>query len=173
MQRIWISIGSNIEPQTHIREALKLLDSTFGPGTVSPVYLSPAEGFDGPPFLNLVAGYDTPLKVEQVIKALASMEDNLGRVRTAEKFNSRTVDLDLLTYGNQVLNVGGKVIPRDEILEYAFVLKPLADVAPDERHPQTGETYAELWDSFTGDREQPSLVSLDEHSQTATSKETS
>ncbi len=146
MTRAWISIGSNIEPEANLRAALALLEERFGPLVASPVYRTPAEGFQGADFLNLVVGIDTDEPPEMVRAALRAIEDAQGRVRGAEKFSSRTLDLDLLTWGDRVAPELG--IPRDEILEYAFVLRPLADVAPNERHPVVGRTYAELWEAF-------------------------
>jgi 2-amino-4-hydroxy-6-hydroxymethyldihydropteridine diphosphokinase len=146
MPRAWISLGSNIEPRANLRAALKLLGSRFGPLVVSPVYRSPAEGFEGDDFLNLVVGIDTDQSLPEVRAALREIENARGRVRGAEKFSARTLDLDLLTWGELV--DADRNLPRDEILEYAFVLRPLADVATDERHPVTGKSYAELWRDF-------------------------
>ncbi len=146
MTRAWISIGSNIEPEENVRSALTLLEARYGPLVVSPVYRTPAEGFEGDDFLNLVVGIDTNEPPDMVRRALRQMEDARGRVRGSEKFSARTLDLDLLTWGDRV--DAGLGLPRGEILEYAFVLRPLAEVAPEERHPLTGKTYAELWEDF-------------------------
>ena len=125
MPRVWISVGSNIERETHIRAALDDLRARFGELIVSPVYETPAVGFAGEPFLNLVVGVDSerpPAELHELMR-----------------------ELDVLTYGDAVTDDGGKALPRDEILEYAFVLAPLADVAGAELHPQRRETYAALW----------------------------
>jgi 2-amino-4-hydroxy-6-hydroxymethyldihydropteridine diphosphokinase len=105
-------------------------------------------GFAGRPFLNLVAGFETHEPVGAINSALRAIEDALGRVRGPEKFAPRTLDLDLLTYGDVVGEVDGCALPRDEILRYAFVLGPLAEIAGDERYPPTGETYRALWAGF-------------------------
>ncbi|KHF24088.1 2-amino-4-hydroxy-6-hydroxymethyldihydropteridine diphosphokinase [Solemya velum gill symbiont] len=149
MSRIWLSIGSNIERELHITEALSQLESELGKAILSPYYESPAEGFEGPDFINLVAGYDTDKRPAELIKLFNSIESGLGRTRTEKKFSSRTIDIDLLTYGDQVIEVMGKQLPRDDILKYSFVLKPLADVAADEVHVLTGKTYQQHWDEFT------------------------
>jgi len=146
MTRAWISLGSNIEPEENLRAALVLLEARFGPLVVSPVYRTAAEGFEGDDFLNLVVGIDTGEPLHEVRGALRAIEEARGRVRGSEKFSSRTLDLDLLTWNELVDPALG--LPRDEILEYAFVLGPLADVAPDERHPVAGRTYGELWRAF-------------------------
>ena len=150
MPQVWVSIGSNIEREKHVRAALAALRARFGELIVSPVYETPAEGFAGDPFYNLVAGFDTELTPTQLHEALREIEAANGRVRGAEKFSARTLDIDALTYGDSVTDEGGKVLPRDEILKYAFVLKPLMDVAGQQRHPELGVSYAELWARFDG-----------------------
>jgi 2-amino-4-hydroxy-6-hydroxymethyldihydropteridine diphosphokinase len=146
--RAWVSIGSNQARERSVRGAVAALAERFGPLVLSRVYESEAVGFEGAPFLNLVAGLDTDASVGEINAALREIEDAFGRVRGPEKFAPRTLDLDLLTYGDAVGTIDGCALPRDEILRYAFVLGPLAEVAPEEIHPQTGRTYRELWDAF-------------------------
>ncbi|WP_462321302.1 2-amino-4-hydroxy-6-hydroxymethyldihydropteridine diphosphokinase [Halochromatium sp.] len=145
VRRCWISLGSNLERETSIRGGIQGLRQAFGALILSPVYETEAEGFDGQPFLNLVAGIETALKVGEIRAVLRRIEAEHGRERGGERFAPRTLDLDLLTYGDCAGEIDGYLIPRDEILRYAFVLCPLADVAPDERHPTDGRRYAELW----------------------------
>jgi len=76
------------------------------------------------------------------------MEERHGRSRTSQKFSSRTLDVDLILYGDTVLDEPNLRLPRDEITRYAFVLEPLAEIAPDLRHPVIGATYRELWADF-------------------------
>ena len=146
MPRAWLSIGSNQDPARNVREAVARLRAAFGRVAVSPVYESEAVGFAGEPFYNLVAGIDTDLPVAELRRALRAIEDAQGRVRGPDKFASRTLDIDLLTYGDARQPAEG--LPRGEILEYAFVLGPLADVAPNERHPTAGQRYGDLWAAF-------------------------
>ncbi len=146
--RAWLSLGSNIDPQRKIPEALAALRERFGELMVSPVYESEAVGFSGDNFHNLVVGIETRLPAHELVRALRRIEEAHGRVRETEKFTSRTLDIDLLTYGDHVINEGGVQVPRDEILRYAFVLLPLSEVAPDERHPIDGRSYRELWAGF-------------------------
>lgn len=151
MTRAWISAGSNVDPELNIRRAIEQLRARFGELVLSPLYQTRAEGFEGDDFLNLVVGVDTELPPEEVRGQLCRIEDRQGRVRQQNKFAPRTLDLDLLTWGDLVDSAQN--LPRDEILRYAFVLKPLADVAPLERHPLTGQTYQQHWERFSGDRE--------------------
>ncbi len=146
----WISAGSNMQPEKNLRAAVVQLREQFGRLRLSPVYQTVAEGFDGDDFLNAVIGIETNKTQQEVRQLLRHIEDRQGRVRQAQKFSSRTLDLDLLTWGAEVDRKKG--IPRDEILEYAFVLKPLADVAGDELHPELGISYGRLWQQFAGRR---------------------
>lgn len=148
MAWVWLSIGSNIDRERYIRGAVQALREQFGELVLSSVYETPSEGFDGDPFYNLVAGFETILPPEQLHPMLRAIEDAHDRERTGPKFSARTLDIDLLTYGDEITDRGGKALPRDEILKYGFVLGPLAEVAPDEIHPQAGRSYAELWADF-------------------------
>jgi len=153
MARVYVSIGSNIEPHRHVRRALEQLERQFGSLVISPIYRTRAMGFEGDDFLNLVIGMDTALPPLELAERLRALESREGRLRGAEKFSSRTLDLDILTYGDQRIRDGRLVLPRREITRYAFVLRPLADVAPDAVHPELGKTYHELWATFD-DRQQ-------------------
>lgn len=152
MARVHISIGSNIEREKSVRAALDALHGWFGELTLSPVYESEAVGFDGEPFLNLVVGVDTTLTVQELSLRFKQLEADNGRRRDVAKFSGRTLDLDILTYDDHVGQVDGVELPRGEILKNAFVLKPLADIAPDERHPVCGITYSGLWQSYNRDQ---------------------
>jgi 2-amino-4-hydroxy-6-hydroxymethyldihydropteridine diphosphokinase len=145
MTRAWLSLGSNVEREKHIRAALRALRGRFGSIVVSPVYDSAAVGFAGAAFLNLVVGIDTDMGVGELAAWLRALEDANGRVRErGRQFNDRTLDIDILTYGNACGIHDGIELPRAEIVRHAFVLRPLADVAAGEKHPQLGVTYREL-----------------------------
>lgn len=154
MPKVYVSIGSNVEPERHIALALNALRGAFGAIDVSPVYRTAAMGFDGDDFLNLAVGFDTMLGVEAVDAILDRIETGAGRVRSGPRFAPRTLDLDLLLYGDMVMEQGGIRVPRREITKYAFMLRPLADLAGNERHPRDGRTFAELLAAadFTGQR---------------------
>lgn len=148
MPRIWVSLGSNIEREKHIRAAVAELERLLGPASISPVYETDAEGFEGPAFYNLVTGHETDLPAEELMRLFRQLEDELGRERGENRFDSRTMDIDLLTYGDLIGEVAGKQLPRDDITDYAFVLKPLCDLAPDEVHPVLGKSYRQMWEEF-------------------------
>lgn len=148
MTRIYISIGSNIDPAQHVRAAVAALREQFDDVALSSVYESKAVGFEGDNFYNLVAAARTERSVHHVTRALRDIEDRFGRDRNGPRFSSRTVDLDLLLYDDLVLNDGGLVLPREEIVKNAFVLQPLAEIAPQLLHPLLQHSYADLWREF-------------------------
>ncbi|RMD68317.1 MAG: 2-amino-4-hydroxy-6-hydroxymethyldihydropteridine diphosphokinase [Gammaproteobacteria bacterium] len=155
--RAYISLGSNIEPERHITRAIEELRRLSPALVLSPVYRSRAVGFEGEDFLNLVAGLDTELPPEQLVERLRAIEDRCGRKRGKARFAPRTLDLDLILYGDRVS--ASPPLPRPEILAYAFVLAPLADIAGSERHPVVKETYRALWEAF--DKEDQPLERVD------------
>lgn len=145
MSRAWLSLGSNIEPEKHLRAALTELRARFGAITVSPIYRTPAVGFDGPEFLNLAVGVDTNLDPLPLNIWLHALEDRNGRLRDGPRFSSRTLDIDIVLFDQHIIDGPGNLhIPRDD-LRHAFVLKPMADIAPDLRHPVSGLSMAQLW----------------------------
>lgn len=148
MVRVYVSLGSNMQREKHLRGGLRDLRAVFGRLDLSPVYESAAVGFEGEPFLNLVAAFETEQSIEEVDTELSRIEEQHGRVRGEERFAPRTLDIDLLLFGDCVMRRPGLTVPRDEILEYAFVLKPLVDLAGEECHPVVGRSYAELWADF-------------------------
>jgi 2-amino-4-hydroxy-6-hydroxymethyldihydropteridine diphosphokinase len=146
--RGYISIGSNIDKELHIPTSLIALEQHFGTLIVSSIYESEAVGFTGAVFHNLIVGFDSDLEVKTVTKQLRQIELDNGRTRDSQKFSARTLDLDLILYGDLIISDGRLQIPRDEIERYAFVLEPLAEIAPALRHPISGISYAELWQNF-------------------------
>jgi 2-amino-4-hydroxy-6-hydroxymethyldihydropteridine diphosphokinase len=148
VNRGYISIGSNINKDEHIPASLRALEKTFGKLAVSSVYETEAVGFTGDVFYNLVVGFDSDLDVKAVTKQLRQIELDNGRTRDSRKYAARTLDLDLILYGDLIVNDGRLQIPRDEIEHYAFVLEPLAEIAPALKHPISHISYAELWDKF-------------------------
>lgn len=148
MARVYVSIGSNIDRDAMIRAGIADLKLHYGDLVISTVYESEAVGFEGDSFYNLVVGFDTTEDVRQVAAMLREIEDNHGRTRSGPRFSARTLDLDLLLYDDAVLQQEGLDIPRDEITKNAFVLRPLAEIAPDVMHPVLHQTFADLWHSY-------------------------
>ncbi|MDZ7645085.1 MAG: 2-amino-4-hydroxy-6-hydroxymethyldihydropteridine diphosphokinase [Woeseiaceae bacterium] len=150
MARVFVGIGSNLRPRRNLRFAVAELGRRFGALTLSPVYRNPAVGFDGADFLNMVAAFDATAQPEALCGEFAQIHELAGRTRGAQRFVSRTLDIDLLLYDDRVAD--RPPLPRDDILDYAFVLKPLVDIEPDRVHPGTGRTLREHWDEL---RRQP------------------
>ncbi len=148
MPQVWLSLGSNIDRERNIRSAVDALRETWGALMISRIYESEAVGCTGGRFFNLVVGFETDVPVAELGVRLRAIEDAHGRKRGADKFAPRTLDIDLLTYGDAVVRDGTLELPREEIVRYAFVLKPLAELAGDQLHPTAGRTYGALWNAF-------------------------
>lgn len=150
MERVFLSVGSNVERDANIPAGLRALRERFGPLAVSTVYECPAVGFDGADFYNLVVAFDSDEPVLDVHEALHEIEDRFGRDRGQPKFSPRTLDIDLLLYGERILREGRLVLPRPEIERVAFVLAPLAELAPAHEHPVSGVSFTAMWAGFDG-----------------------
>jgi 2-amino-4-hydroxy-6-hydroxymethyldihydropteridine diphosphokinase len=153
MARVYLSLGSNLEPKRHLNAALNELRAHFGELAVSPAYRSKSVGFDGGDFVNLAVGLDTDLSPEALNDWLHALEDRHGRRRDVPRFSDRTLDVDIVLYDDLVRQGEGHLdIPRKE-LRHAFVLRPMADIAPELAHPVSGQTMAALWAAFPPDSE--------------------
>lgn len=155
----YISIGSNIDREHNIPSSLDALNKHFGKLVISSIYETEPVGFSGENFHNLVVKFESELEAKQVGKILRQIELEHGRTRDSQKFSARTLDLDLILFGDQVINEGRLRVPRDEIERYAFVLEPLAEIAGDHLHPITGKSYRQMWDEYdkTGLHQKKSL----------------
>jgi 2-amino-4-hydroxy-6-hydroxymethyldihydropteridine diphosphokinase len=143
--RAYLSLGSNVEPEIHLRSALAELRATFGAIDVSPAYRTCAVGFDGPDFVNLAVGIETGLDAPTLDAWLHALEDRHGRRRDVPRYSSRTLDVDIALFGNERFEGPGNLrIPRPELRE-PFVLRPLADIASDAIDPGSGARIGELW----------------------------
>lgn len=144
MTRVYVSIGSNQDRESNVRAAVAALRERFCDVVLSSVYETEAVGFEGDPFFNLVAGFDTDMELDQLTDALHDIEVRAGRVRTEKRYGPRTMDIDVLTYGDTISDDDAVDVPRSEITQQAYVLHPLAEIAPDAQHPALGESYAAL-----------------------------
>ncbi|MGH1537807.1 MAG: 2-amino-4-hydroxy-6-hydroxymethyldihydropteridine diphosphokinase [Gammaproteobacteria bacterium] len=148
MARVYVSIGSNIDKEKNTLSSVMALREHFVDLDISNVYESQAVGFEGNDFHNLVVGFDTdqsPLDISNILKQIEADHD---RTRGKEKFESRTLDLDQLLYGDLVMQMEGVNIPHPDILRYNFVLKPLTELAGEVEHPEEEKTINELWEEF-------------------------
>ncbi|WP_444883627.1 2-amino-4-hydroxy-6-hydroxymethyldihydropteridine diphosphokinase [Microbulbifer sp. PSTR4-B] len=148
MAQVYLSLGSNINRAQYIRAALDALAGQFGDLEVSQVFESEAVGFPGDNFYNLVVGLQTDLPVGQLALCLRGIEDANGRLRSGPKFSARTLDIDILIYDQLTGTIDGVKLPRGEIVKNAFVLQPLAEIAPEVLHPIEQKTYRQLWNEY-------------------------
>ena len=158
MPEVFVAAGSNVEPERHLALAAALLERAFGRVRFSPWYRNKAVGFQGDDFINFVVGFTTELPVETVVAKLREIETACGRPRDAPKWAPRTMDLDILLYGDLVRDEPRLRLPRPDLLKRPYMLGPLADIAPELLHPTAGASIAELWQRF--DRSAHALVEV-------------
>jgi len=159
MATVYVSIGSNINREHHISESLKALNNRFAPLNISNIYDCEPVGFEGDNFLNLVVGFECELPVAELAKVLHQIELENDRQRETKEYASRTMDIDILLYGNQVGIIDGVELPRGEITEYAFVLRPLVDLAAEELHPTLNISFQQIWNNFDQTSQKTELMS--------------
>jgi 2-amino-4-hydroxy-6-hydroxymethyldihydropteridine diphosphokinase len=145
MGRACLSLGSNVDPERHIAVAFAALRERFGDIRASAAYRTPAVGFAGADFVNAAAVIDSDLDVLALNDWLHALEDAHGRDRSGPRFGDRTLDIDIVLFDDLVCSGPGNLrLPRGE-LRHAFVLRPLAEIAPAVVEPVSGRTLAELW----------------------------
>jgi 2-amino-4-hydroxy-6-hydroxymethyldihydropteridine diphosphokinase len=158
MPTAYLSLGSNLDAEHHLARAVAELRERFGPLRLSPLYRTPAVGFEGPDFLNAAAIIETELDPVALDTWLHALEDAHGRRRDQPRFSDRPLDIDIVFYDQLVLRGPGNLqLPRPE-LRHAFVLRPLCDLAPDFRVPADGRSLAELWRAHPENARPPAVV---------------
>lgn len=144
MAIIYLSVGSNISPESNFQKCFDHIQLEFSNVVWSPIYRTKPIGMSGPDFLNAVVRAETSLNVVQVINILKSLEQKHGRVKQENAFSDRTLDLDLLLYGNECIDTPNLTIPSDELCTMGFILRPMADIAGHAIHPLLNQTYNSL-----------------------------
>jgi 2-amino-4-hydroxy-6-hydroxymethyldihydropteridine diphosphokinase len=144
----YVAAGSNVRPRASLSRALALLGSEFPGLRASRAYSNAAVGFEGDDFINLVVSFPADIPTEDLLDRLKATERTCGREPGAPKWGPRTLDLDLLLHGDRVGRVGGKSLPHPDLLTRAWVLGPLAELAPALMHPVARERIDDLWRRF-------------------------
>lgn len=148
MTPVLLGVGSNFRRFHHISLGLDALAERFGTLRISRVFESEPVGCRGNNYLNLVVALETQMPVAALSGWLKRLEDQCGRERGADAGPGRSLDIDILTFGDTVGTVDGVQLPRGEITRNAFVLQPLAELVPQQRHPVLGVNYAQLWREY-------------------------
>ena len=146
--RVFVGAGSNVEPEKNLAHACADIAHSWPDAYFSRAYRNAAVGFEGPDFINLVVGFTTAQPLTAVIARLHAIETQCGRPRYAPKWASRTMDLDVLLYGDLVEKTAEYTVPRPDLLKRPYMLGPMAEIAPEVVHPTAGKTIGALWDEF-------------------------
>jgi 2-amino-4-hydroxy-6-hydroxymethyldihydropteridine diphosphokinase len=161
MPEVFVAAGSNVRPRTHLRQALGLMRERWPGLRASRAFANRAVGFEGADFINLVVGLVTDEPLAAVLERLHGIEAACGRPRQAPKWAARSMDLDVLLYGDSVGEFPGAVLPRPDLLRRPYMLGPLAELAPDLVHPTVGRTIGELWSSFDSAGHEMAAIDLE------------
>ena len=148
---VYVAAGSNVDAERNLQLAAAAMAREFAPVRFSPAYRNTAVGFEGEDFVNFVMGFRTSLGVHEVIDRLQHIEALCGRSRDAPKWAPRSMDLDILLFGDRVCDEPGLVLPRPDLVRRPYMLGPMADLAPGVLHPTLGVTIGELWARFDRD----------------------
>jgi len=151
MPEVFVAAGSNVRPHDNLRRALAILRRSWPEMRVSRAYANAAVGFEGEDFVNLVIGFETEEPLEAVLTRLHAAEAACGRPRAAPKWAPRSMDLDVLLYGDVVGEFPGAVLPRPDLVRRAYMLGPLAELAPEVEHPTLHRSIRDLWENFDRD----------------------
>ena len=145
---IYLGLGSNVDPEANLRLAVRELTLRYGDLVISDVYQSAAFGFEGDDFLNLVVSMQSECSALSICDEIELIHNLAGRERSSNKWEARPLDIDLLLYNDEIIDEPPVRVPRKDVLEYSFVLRPLAEIAPDLQHPVTGRSMLEHWQEF-------------------------
>lgn len=148
MATVYVGLGSNIDPEDNLRLGVRELRERYGDLELSSVYRSEAVGFDGDDFLNLVARFGSNQSPREICEQIELIHNLTGRGRNSGKWESRPLDIDLLLYNDLVLDERPVRVPREDVLKYSFVLRPLAELAPTLLHPVTRRSMLEHWQEY-------------------------
>ena len=158
--RVFVAAGSNVEPEHNLERACAQIAHIWPDARFSRAYRNVAVGFEGPDFINLVVGFSAAQPLHFVIERLRGIETNCGRPRYAPKWASRTMDLDVLLFGDLVEKTADYTLPRPDLLKRPYMLGPLAEIAPEVMHPTAHRPIGDLWKEFDRDGHEMNAVTL-------------
>jgi len=158
---VFVAAGSNVEPEKNLARACAEIAHTWPDAHFSRAYRNVAVGFDGPDFINLVVGFSAAQPLESVITRLQGIETLCGRPRYAPKWASRTMDLDVLLFGDRIEKTTEYTLPRPDLLKRPYMLGPLAEIAAEVMHPTEQRTIGKLWEAFDRDGHVMTPVAID------------
>ena len=145
---VYVAAGSNVAAERNLTLASGELAREFPDVRFSSWYRNAAVGFEGDDFINFVAGFSSELPVGEVVERLHAIETLCGRPRDAPRWAPRSMDLDILLYDGLICDEPRLKLPRPDLLKRAFMLGPLAELAPELVHPTVGATIGDLWRRF-------------------------
>jgi 2-amino-4-hydroxy-6-hydroxymethyldihydropteridine diphosphokinase len=144
MTTAYIGVGSNIDKHKHIEVAIQELGQIDPQLKLSSIYQCPAIGFAGESFFNLIVEMKTSFTLIELSNALRDIEYKYGRHVDAKKFQSRTLDLDIVLFGDEC-HAENPQVPREDIYKYPFVIEPLYELCPRLVVPNDGRTIHQIW----------------------------
>jgi 2-amino-4-hydroxy-6-hydroxymethyldihydropteridine diphosphokinase len=145
---VFVAAGSNVEPRRNLALARSEIAATWPDAVFSAAYQNPAVGFDGPDFINWVVGFTTTMSIDAVVERLRAIETLCGRPRHAPKWAPRSMDLDILLFGDRVAETANYKLPRPDLNKRPYMLGPMAEIAPHVMHPTLHRSMSDLWRDF-------------------------
>ncbi len=154
MVEVYLALGSNLGDRVeNLKQALYKLESVMTLAAWSPVYeTEPQYDTDQPTFLNMAVRGETTLNPRELLARLKGFERELGR-KPSRRYGPRAIDIDILFYGDMIIDEPGLAVPHPRMAERDFVLRPLADIAAAKRHPVTGQSVGDMLAALRGGAE--------------------
>ncbi len=162
MATVYLGLGSNVSPAQNIKLAVHELERRYGKLRVSPVYRNAALGFKAADFMNLVVSLESEDPPQAICAEIELIHNLSGRNRDSDKWESRPLDIDLLLYNDLILDEKPVRVPREDVLKYSFVLRPLAELAPELCHPVSGKTMRQHWQEYDAKSHPLECVNVEE-----------
>ncbi|MBF4435238.1 2-amino-4-hydroxy-6-hydroxymethyldihydropteridine diphosphokinase [Vibrio sp. V19_P1S1T109] len=144
MTTVYVGVGSNIERRKHIEAAIEELSTIGNQLQISTIYECASVGFNSAAFYNLVVALETRLSLSDFVAQLRAIESRWGRDPQAKKFQDRTLDLDIILFGEEI-SAQDPELPRSDIFKYPFVIQPLYDLLPERIVPNDGRSVRQIW----------------------------